>query len=257
MIKINDLSFSYPEAETAAITSLSLELERGKIHCLLGANGSGKTTLLCLLAGLFNNFSGSLNVFGQILPSPKNANPNPGQEIRKFSAYVPQSPDVYLLGSNLEEDLYLGLPKALAQSPETKKQARLLLQELGLVGLEKQPLQTLSFGERRKACLASALLAQPQILLLDEPFAGLDWQASLHLRGLLANNKGLGITQIITVHDLDLLADLADNFVLLHKGSLLAEGEAKNVFPRLLQGNVRPPCWWLEGKKHPAFLDCP
>ena len=149
----------------------------------------------------------------------------------------------------------MGLTKKNAQAPETKERAALLLQELGLAGLEHEPLQTLSFGQRRKTCLASALLGQPQILLLDEPFAGLDWQASLHLREILITNRNLGVTQIITVHDLDLLADLTDNFVLLQQGSLLEKGDAQKVFPKLFQANVRPPCWWLEGKKHPAFLD--
>ena len=252
MIKTSNLTFTYPAAQAPAISGLSLELEQGKIHCLLGANGSGKTTLLCLLAGLFTNFSGSLELLDK--DTPKNSQTGAAQ-LRKITAYVPQNPDVYLLGSNLEEDLYLGLAQKTAQCPQTKQQANLLLQELGLAGLEQQPLQTLSFGQRRKACLASALLGQPKILLLDEPFAGLDWQASLHLREILNTNRNLGVTQIITVHDLDLLADLTDNFVLLQQGSLLEKGDAQKVFPKLFQANVRPPCWWLEGKKHPAFLD--
>ena len=252
MIKANKLSFIYPGAHSPAISSLDLELKQGKIHCLLGANGSGKTTLLCLLSGLFTNFFGSLEILDDALPKSTQASP---LQLRKISAYVPQNPDIYLLGSTLEEDLYLGLPKKIAQAPETRQQAHLLLQELGLAGLEQEPLQTLSFGQRRKACLASALLGRPQILLLDEPFAGLDWQASLHLRKILEANRNLGVTQIITVHDLDLLADLADNFVLLEKGGLLAQGDAQSVFPKLFEGNVRPPCWWLEGKTQPPFLD--
>lgn len=245
MIKVENLSFTYPGAEQASLSNISFNITPGSLVCLLGANGSGKTTLLCLLSGLFNSYAGKLEIAGKNLPDP---------EVQNFTSYVPQNPDLYLLGTTLKEDLFIGLPRAKAESDEMQLAAQKLLQELGLSGLEEKPLQTLSYGQRHKACLASALLDNPKLLFLDEPFSGLDFPAVIHLRQIIAENKKQGITQIITVHDLDIISDMADEFALLAAGNLLAKGTCEEVFPRLVDGGVRPPCWWLDGGSKPSFL---
>jgi len=245
MIKAESLSFSYPGANNPALCRLELDVERGQIVCLMGANGCGKSTLLCLLAGLFSSFSGTLAVGGHTLPGNQ-------KEVRALCGMVPQNPDLFLLGSTLREDMFLGMSKK--QAGERAVLFNSLCLEMGLSGLEDRPLQTLSFGERRKASIAAALMHAPQLLLLDEPFSGLDFEAQLHLREIITENRNQGITQIVVAHDLDLIADLGERFIVLKQGEILAQGGKETVFPRLREGNVRPPCWWLHKAPGPEYL---
>lgn len=238
MFELTNISFTYPEATRPSLNNLCLDLARGNLLVLAGANGCGKTTLLCFLAGIFANFGGKASILG-FDPAVE------GQNLRQQVAYVPQNPDLYLLGSTLREDLFLGLGKQTARQPETIERSELLLQELALQDELDTPLHNLSYGQRRKACLASALLGRPELLLLDEPFAGLDYSSVLHLRETIESNRREGITQVIAEHNLELVADLADEFALLKEGGLLARGGKDEIGPKLIEANVRPPCNWV------------
>lgn len=242
-ITASSLFFRHPGAETDTLKNCSFTVNAGELVCLLGVNGSGKSTLLGLLAGLFAPREGELRVAGHILPREESA-------LRGKVALVPQDPDVYILGSLVEDDLLLALE---ADDAEGRDRAMAFAAAFGLEQTLTRPVHTLSHGQKRKLCLASALAAQPEILLLDEPFAGLDFPASLTMREAFSRNRGAGLTQIVTGHDLDLIADLADAFILLGDGEILAAGNAEAVFPRLLDAGVRPPCSWFTGGG-PAWL---
>lgn len=242
-VEASSLFFRHQGAESDTLKNLSFTLGQGELTCLLGVNGSGKSTLLAVLAGLFVQDSGELNVVGRALPRES-------FKLRGTVALVPQDPDVYILGSLVEEDLLLALdPKDEAGKERALGFARVF--DLG--DLLARPVHTLSYGQKRKLCLASALASRPRLLLLDEPFAGLDHPAAMAMREALARNKAAGIGQVVVGHDLDLMADLADSFILLHDGELVAHGPGKAVFPRLLDAGVRPPCWWFSGGG-PAWL---
>lgn len=245
MIKSSNLSFCYPGSTRDSLHDLNFTVPKGSLACLLGSNGSGKSTLLALLAGLYRPALGSLEVGGY--PADKQQ-----REIRAICALVPQNPDLYLLGSTLREDLYLGLPPRQDKAEE-KARAERICAAMGLGDLLDEPVQTLSFGQRRKASLASALMRRPALLLLDEPFSGLDFSAQLHLRSLLTKLRQQGTTQVIATHDLDMTGDLANSFFLLKDGLLFAKGTQKEVFPCLEKADVRPPCWWLHGACGPLF----
>jgi biotin transport system ATP-binding protein len=237
------LSFRYDQAERDAVSGLDLTVQAGQLVILLGPNGSGKSTLLALLAGILAPASGSLSVLGRSLPKER-------RSLRGQVALLPQNPDVYILGSLVEEDLLLGLESGDAKGRE---RAFGLLEELGLGDCLGRPVQTLSFGQRRKLCLASALAGEPALLLLDEPLSGLDFPAAKLTRDMLAKNKAAGLAQVVATHELDMVADLADKFVLMAQGAVEAQGSAGEVFPRLSASGVRPPCWWYSGGG-PAWL---
>jgi biotin transport system ATP-binding protein len=245
MIEASALYCRHPGAETDALEDLSFAVPAGSLHCLLGVNGSGKSTLLALLAGLLAPRSGTLRVCGRDLPAQSAA-------LRGEVAYVPQDPDTYILGSLVEEDLLLGLETDTAGRANALAHAR----ALGLEPLLTRPAHTLSHGQKRSLCLASALAKRPKLLLLDEPFAALDHPSSLGIREALMRNKKDGITQLVAGHDLDLMADPADGFILLAEGKLVCSGDAGSVFPALLASGIRPPCWWPSGTA-PAWLRLP
>lgn len=246
IVTASSLFFRHPGAEADTLKNLTFSIREGELLCLLGVNGSGKSTLLALLAGLFAPRSGDLTVAGRVLPRE-------AFKLRGHIALVPQDPDVYILGSLVEEDLLLGLDP---DDEETRDRALGFARVFGLEHALDQPVQTLSHGQKRKLCLASALAARPEILLLDEPFAGLDHPASMAMREALARNKAANLTQVVVGHDLDLMADLADSFMLLQHGEIITAGDGSAVFPHLLEAGVRPPCAWFTGGG-PAWIRTP
>lgn len=237
MICAEKISFRHRGAEAEAVSGLSFSLRAGELACLAGMNGSGKSTLLGLLAGVYLPDSGTLSI-----------NAAGGRAARV--GLVPQDPDIYILGSLVEEDLLLALPPNDAAARE---RALGLARRFGLEELLGEAVHTLSYGQKKKLSLASALAAAPDLLLLDEPFAGLDYPAALAMREALAENKKLGLTQIVCEHDLDLIADMADSFLLLNSGRLAASGAGSEVFPLLADNGVRPPCWWFSGGSSPLW----
>lgn len=108
-------------------------------------------------------------------------------------------------------------------------------------------MQTLSWGQKRKLCLCGILVHEPEVLLLDEPFSGLDYPAGLEMRGILAAHRQAGLTQVVAGHDLEPVADLVDLWAVLEDGALKAFGKADEVFDRLRDFGVRPPCSWQTG----------
>ena len=244
IIEAKNLTFRHPGADRDTLKELTFSVEEGECLCLLGVNGSGKSTLLAVLAGLLAQAEGELSVAGNELPRE-------AFKLRGKVALVPQDPDVYILGSLVEEDLFLGLD---ADDEEGRKRAVGFARLFDLGDQLQQPVHTLSYGQKRKLCLASALASRPRILLLDEPFAGLDHPATMAMREALSRNKGAKLTQVVVGHDLDIMADLADSFMLLKDGKILAHGDSDDVFPRLSANGVRPPCWWYTHGKSPLWL---
>jgi biotin transport system ATP-binding protein len=232
MIRAEALHFAYHPGKPI-LEDVRFVLESGRILGLVGANGTGKSTLLALLAGLFPPSSGLLHVAGMDAATQ-------GGDIRRKTALVLQEADLTIIGSTVAEDLCLGLP--LERHPE----ALALAHRLGLVD-PRTPVHILSHGQKRKLCLAAALLRKPQLLLLDEPFAGLDYPGIREFRALLKANREAGLTQIIAVHDLEPLADLADVWLVLAQGRQAAWGSSQEIFPRLEKMDVRPPCSWIAG----------
>lgn len=243
IVSASSIFFRHPGAEKDTLKNLDFSIQNGELLCLLGVNGSGKSTLLALLAGLLPQASGDLTVTGCVLPRE-------AFKLRGTVALVPQDPDVYILGSLVREDLLLGLDKG---DTEGEKRALGFAEIFGLGDALEQPVHTLSYGQKRKLCLASALASKPKLLLLDEPFAGLDHPSAMAMREALTRNKTANLAQVVVGHDLDLMADLADSFMLLHDGEIIAHGDGGKVFPRLLEAGVRPPCWWFTGGG-PAWL---
>jgi biotin transport system ATP-binding protein len=242
-IQAQELRFRHNGAEKETLKGISFHIEAGQISCLVGVNGSGKTTLLNLLAGIYTPADGILSIAGQILPDKKGT-------LKGKSALVPQDPDLYILGSLVEEDLVLALDPT---DHALRQKAIGLAERFGLSDLLDQPVHMLSYGQKRKLCLASALAVGPELLLLDEPFTGLDYPATLATREALQQNKESGLTQVISGHDLDVMADLADIFILLQHGELLRIGGKSEVFPLLQEAGVRPPCWWFTNSSEPLW----
>jgi len=232
MIELNAVSFAYP-AGGEVLSGVSLAVKKGGLLGLAGANGSGKSTLLALLAGVYAPTAGSLEVAGRV-------GPGRAKDIRSICRLVMQDADLQILGATVEEDLLLGR----GRGEEAAAEARTMAKRFNLLKYWDRPVQTLSWGTKRKLCLASALLDRPRVLLLDEPFSGLDYPGVREMRSLIRANREAGLTQVVSSHDLEPFIDLVDGLAVLDDGKLVLNGPAETVLDRVAEHSVRAPGSW-------------
>ena len=235
MIRLTNVDYTYPSGGTV-LSDISMHVERGKLIGLVGANGSGKSTLLSLVSGLFSPENGTLHVGGVKSPGDE-------KRIRSICRMVMQDADLQILGATVEEDLLLGRTR----NADAESLARAMATRFDLIEAWERPVQTLSWGMKRKVCLAAALLDDPEVLLLDEPFSGLDYSGMREMRAMIVENKKAGLTQMISSHDLECLVDLVDELALLDHGRLVASGPPEQVLDRVREHGVRPPSSWSSG----------
>ena len=217
-IQVIDLCCRYHDG-TQALRGISLEIQQGEAFALIGPNGAGKCTLLLCLAGLLD-ISGRILIYGRSMTSQS------ARELRKGIALVFQDPDDQLFMPTLEEDVAFGPTNLGLNREEIAVRVREALEQVHLWEKRQKAPHHLSYGEKRRAALATALAMQPQILLLDEPTSNLDPATR---RELIDYLKSLNLTRIIATHDLDLAAAVSDRCAVLSAGSLIAVGRTKEV----------------------------
>jgi len=235
MITLSQIDFKYPSGGTV-VASVSFTVGEGRLVGLVGANGSGKSTLMSLVAGLNTPSKGTLSVGDLVSPGEE-------KQIRAACRMVMQDADLQILGATVEEDLLLGNGRTEENISAAKEMAR----RFHLLESWEKPVQTLSWGMKRKLCLAAALLDEPHVILLDEPFSGLDYPGMQEMRRMIMENKKAGLTQIISSHDLECFADIVDELAVLDNGRLVLTGPPEEVLDHVHEHGVRPPCSWSAG----------
>jgi ABC-2 type transport system ATP-binding protein len=199
-----------------AIRDVNLTLEAGTILGLLGPNGSGKSTTVSLVTGLREPSA------GQILFNGRNIADNLA-DYKARVGYVPEEAHLYTFLSGREQLELIGRLRRLPSALRTRK-IMLLLDLFGLIGAADQPISGYSKGMRQKILLVSALMHDPDVLILDEPESGLDLSASLVLRHLIPILAARGKMILYSSHVLDYVERLCASVVVLHRGRIVAEG---------------------------------
>ncbi len=200
---------------------VSLRLEAGEVLGLLGPNGAGKTTLLRALAGLIPGTRGEIRLGQEML-----ATITPRERARRL-AYLAQGRECHwpLAVADLVALGRLPFRAPWARVPEADRAAiEQALRDADVQHLAQQPITTLSGGERGRALLARALACAPEVLLADEPTAGLDPAHQLNVMRILRERAAQGAGVLVVLHDLSLAARFCDRLVLLHRGQVLAAG---------------------------------
>ena len=217
-VEIHDLFHVYPDGYQA-LQETSLIVESGESLGLVGPNGAGKSTLLLHLNGVF---PAGDRVVVQGLPMTDEHLP----EIRRRLGLVFQDPDDQLFMPRVIDDVAFG-PLNLEWDQETVLvKCRAALDVVGLSAHAERPPHRLSLGQKKRAALATVLVMEPQILVLDEPTAGLDPRGRREIGDFL---RGLDCTKIIATHDLDLVRELCDRVAVLDQGMLVAVGPTDEV----------------------------
>jgi cobalt/nickel transport system ATP-binding protein len=219
-IDLTNVLYTYPDG-TTALRNLSLHIGHGEAIAIVGSNGSGKTTLLSHLNGVLFPTAGEVNIGGYPVVKETLA------YIRRTVGMVFQNPDDQLFMPTVYDDVAFG-PLNLGYPPlEVEKRVTSALKTVGAYALKDRPPYRLSGGQKRAVAIATVLAMDPAILVMDEPTAALDPLARRQLITLLHT---FSHTKIIATHDLDMVLDLCKRTIVLHNGTILADGPTLEIF---------------------------
>ncbi len=213
-LRVESLSKSFGDKK--AVNSLNLSLEAGEFYAFLGSNGAGKTTTMRMISGLLAPDSGAIEVFGiNVLENPTQA--------KKIMAWLPDEPLLYDKLSPIEYlEFVAGLWKL--DGNRAASLAEDLLKRFELWDVKDKRCEGFSRGMKQKTAICGALLHEPKLLLMDEPFSGLDAAIARDLKELLNEKTKEGATIILTTHVLEVAEKLARKIGIIHNGLLLSQG---------------------------------
>ncbi len=214
IISVDHVSFSYDEGGPMAVRDVSLTIERGSFHAILGQNGSGKSTLAKLINGLYIPTEGRVTVCGMDTQDDDKT-----WEIRRRAGMVFQNPDDQLVCSAVEDELAFGLENLCVPPDEIRRRVDAMMAEFGLSGMAESDPAKLSGGQKKLVTIASTLILGPKVIVLDEPITGLDADSREMVLHAVERLKERGCTVVAVEHDLS-LASYADRILYLRDGKL-------------------------------------
>lgn len=220
IVEVKQLRHVYPDG-TVALRDVSFRIHHGESVAIIGANGAGKSTLLLHLNGYLSATAGTIRIGDHTLSKATLA------EIRRTVGMVFQDPDDQLFMPTVFDDVAFGPLNQGLTAGEIEQRVMDALERVGALELRNKPPYHLSGGEKKRVAIATVLSMLPEILVLDEPTSGLDPRAR---RQLLALLRAFHHTRIITSHDLDMVLELCERTIVLHEGTVMADGPTLEIF---------------------------
>lgn len=220
MLKIENVSKSY-DGKKNAINNINLTIEPGDIYGFIGHNGAGKTTLLKSIAGIIDFDEGVIDIDGfSVKDDP--------MDVKRRIAYIPDNPDVY---ENLSGIQYLNfIGNVFDVDLTTRKE---LIDKYATMfeiqNVLNNPISSYSHGMKQKIVVISALIHQPKVLLLDEPFVGLDPKASYQLKEIFKEMCDQGSLIFFSTHVLEVVEKLCNKVAIIKQGEIVAQGETHSI----------------------------
>jgi cobalt/nickel transport system ATP-binding protein len=239
LFELREVSFDYEGI--AALRGLSLSIEQGERLALVGANGSGKSTLLRLLDALCFPSSGAIVFDGQPLTAQRLQDDKFALPFRRRVGLVFQNPDVQLFNPTVFDEVAFAPLQLKWPKEELLARVEATLDLMGISQLRERPPYRLSGGEKKRVALASVIVLEPDVLLLDEPTATLDPRSQSQIIDLIQQWKGSSKTIVTATHQLEIVEDIADRVVVLEEGKVLASGTPTEVLSNhelLLRANL-------------------
>jgi len=220
---------TYKYESLTAVDAVSLSIESGTRIALLGANGSGKSTLLRLLDALYFAESGSVSFRGQALTEQEFEDDRFAFDFRRRVGLVFQDPDAQLFNPTVFDEVAFAPLQMRWTKQEIFQRVNDAMDLMQIADLKDRPPHRLSGGEKKRVALASVLVLDPEVLLLDEPTAALDPRSQSQIIDLLIGWGGSGKTVITATHDLGVVEDTADYCYVLEKGRVTASGTPNEI----------------------------
>ena len=239
ILQVEALSYAFPGG-IPALSGLSLSIRRGRRLAILGPNGAGKTTLLLHLNGTLRPDSGRVLLDGE----PAEYSRASLTAWRRRVGLVLQDPDDQLFASSVFEDVSFGPLNLGLSEPQARERVNEALAALRIADLADRATHMLSGGQKKRVAIAGAVAMRPDVLMLDEPTAGLDQDACRHLLAVLGELSAGGTTLVFTTHDVDLAYTLADDVALFSGGGVITHGLTETVLAdrkAMLAAHLHPP----------------
>lgn len=219
MIRLEGLTKRF--GEKLAVDGLSLQIESGEFFCFLGPNGAGKTTTIKMITGLLQPTSGSANIGGfDIQRDPLNA--------KLLLGYIPDSPFLYEKLTGREFMRFVAGLYRMDEAYAAKKSEE-LLELFEVRDVADQLIEDYSHGMRQKLSFASCFLHEPRVVVVDEPWVGLDPKNIRFVRNFLKEKTREGLTVFMSTHTLAIIEDVADRIGIIHRGKLLHTGSLPEI----------------------------
>lgn len=225
LIELDSVEHAFADG-SSGLHRCTLSLEQGRRHALLGANGAGKTTLLLHLNGLLRPTAGSLRWHGR----PYDYSRHGLTALRSQVGLVFQNPERQLISALVEEDVAFGPLNLGLDEATVRCRVATALDAVGLGAFGRRPVHKLSFGQKKRVCIAGVLAMEPQVLLLDEPMAGLDAPMQAELEVLLDRLAARGVTIVLSTHDVDFAYRWSDEIHLMAAGRCIASTPAQDLY---------------------------
>lgn len=235
ILEAEHLTYGYEE-KRHAIEDLSIAFEEGKTTAILGANGAGKSTLFLHLNGILQPEHGEVRFRGQPISYKKAGL----RQLRSKVGIVFQNPDDQLFSASVYQDISFGAVNMGLPSEKVHRRVNAVMEQIGITYLKDRPTHSLSFGQKKRVAFAGIMVMQPEVIILDEPTAGLDPVGVSELMHLLQDVcRQQNTTIILSTHDIDVVPIYADVIDVMDQGHVIAHGTPEEIFaqPELLRSH--------------------
>lgn len=226
ILEVRDLYYTYSDG-TQALKGLTLGIKQGKTTAVLGGNGAGKSTLFLSLNGIYKPTAGEVLFKGLPLDYSRRGL----KDLRKSVGIVFQDPDSQLFSASVYQDISFGAVNLKLTKEEVRRRVNMAMEQTGITHLKDKPTHCLSFGQKKRVAIAGVLAMEPEVLVLDEPTAGLDPMGISEIMKLLRKLQAqLGLSVVIATHDIDIIPLYCDYTYVMDQGKIVLEGNPKEVF---------------------------
>lgn len=225
MFKINNLTYQY-DKKRKALDNITMDFDRGDIIGIIGSNGSGKSTLFNNLMGILKATQGEILYKNNQLKYDKKSLYN----LRKEVGIVFQDPEKQIFYSMVYDDLAFALRNIGMDEKNIKERINKALEAVNGEGFIDRPVHSLSFGQKKRVAIASVIAMENDLVLLDEPTAGLDPESTRAVVEIIKSMHKKGKKIVITSHDMNLIYDICDYVYVLNQGKIISEGNSEEVF---------------------------
>ncbi len=223
ILSFKDVSFAYDENAPMVLNNVSFAIRKGEMSAIVGKNGAGKSTLCKLICGFIKPISGEIMIAG------KDAAKESIFERAKTVGYVMQNPNQMISKPMIREEVGLGLELRGVEQSEIDRRVDEVLKVCGLYPFRNWPVSALSYGQKKRVTIASILVLEPQLLLLDEPTAGQDFRHYTEIMTFLQSLRDRGFTILMVTHDMHLMLEYAQRAIVLADGHLICDDTPERV----------------------------
>lgn len=239
ILETQNLTFTYPDG-TRALKNINMSINKGEKVAVMGANGAGKSTLFSHFNGLTEPTSGIVKINGNEMKYDKKSL----LKIRQKVGVVFQNPDDQLFAPTVQEDVAFGPMNLGLDLNEVDKRVEKSLKMVGMEGFEEKPPHHLSGGQQKRVSIAGIIAMDPELMIIDEPTAGLDPQGVDQVLTILNHLNEKGMTLLVSSHNVELITEFANKIFIVHDGEIINEGSTNDVFSNheiLKKAHLRPP----------------